>query len=171
MAAFLGKIHSHDKVVNAFNEAMPHVKVQVRKKIGWKCSLAASVFSISAALSFILCYCILNIKTAKNHHILTKEEEEWRAHLEKKKLVSYTNAFGEKIEKKFEKHIAENISKGSSLCPLGSAVMGKAMKMEQSLNEASEKNGEAAFDIHGFNPEAPDSDDEPISDIEDAIKG
>ena len=75
------------------------------------------------------------------------------------------------IEKKFEKHIAENISKGSSLCPLGSAVMGKAMKMEQSLNEASEKNGEAAFDIHGFNPEAPDSDDEPISDIEDTTKG
>ena len=74
------------------------------------------------------------------------------------------------IEKKFEKHIAENISKGSSLCPLGSAVMGKAMRMEQSLNEASEENGEAAFDIHGFNPEAPDSDDEPISDIEDTVK-
>ena len=108
-----------DEVTSAFNEAMPLVKVHVKKKLGWKCSLAASVFSISAAFSFIICYCILNIKTAKNHHILTKEEEEWKAYLEKKKLVSYTNAFGEKIEKKNQiKYKKERIGGWTWILPI-----------------------------------------------------
>jgi len=67
----------------------------------------------------------------------------------------------------YTRHISQNISKGSSLCPLGSAIMGKAMKMEQGLNELSEKDGSSAFDINGFDEEGLDSDDEIISDIED----
>jgi prostaglandin-E synthase len=71
------------------------------------------------------------------------------------------------IEKRYTQHISQNIAMGSSLCPLGSAIMGKAMKMEEGLNELSEKNGTSTFDINGFNEEGPDSDDEIISDIEE----
>ena len=67
----------------------------------------------------------------------------------------------------YQKHISENISKGSSLCPLGSAVMGKAMKMEQGLNKMSEERGEEMFDLHGYDGSARDSDDEPLSDIDE----
>ena len=67
----------------------------------------------------------------------------------------------------FKNHISENISKGSSLCPLGSAIMGKAMKMEQGLNEVSQKNGGTVFDLHAFDEHATDSDDEPLSDLEE----
>ena len=67
----------------------------------------------------------------------------------------------------YQKHISENISKGSSLCPLGSAVMGKAMKMEQGLNKMSEERGEEMFDLHGYDESARDSDDEPLSDIDE----
>ena len=107
------------EVVNAFNQAMPLVKVHVRKKLGWKCSLAASVFSICAAVSFILCYGILGIKTAENHHILTKEEEEWKAYLEKKKLVRIHNANGEKIERKNQiKYKKERIGGWTWMLPI-----------------------------------------------------
>ena len=67
----------------------------------------------------------------------------------------------------FKKHISENVSKGSSLCPLGSAIMGKAMKLEKDLNDLSEKNGDKAFDINGFDEEATDSDDDLLSDLEE----
>ena len=67
----------------------------------------------------------------------------------------------------FKKHISENVSKGSSLCPLGSAIMGKAMRLENDLNDLSMKDGGKAFDINGFDESAPDSDDEAISDLEE----
>lgn len=108
-----------DEVVNAFNEAMPFVKVHVKKKLGWKCSLAASVFSISAAFSFIICYFILAMRTSKNHQVLTKEEEDWKAYLEKKKLVSYTTAFGEKFERKNQiKYKKERIGGWTWILPI-----------------------------------------------------
>ena len=67
----------------------------------------------------------------------------------------------------FKDHISENVSKGSCLCPLGSAIMGKAMKIEQGLNDMSEETGGSIFDLHGFDQHAPDSDDDPLSDIEE----
>ena len=67
----------------------------------------------------------------------------------------------------FKKHISENVSKGSSLCPLGSAIMGKAMKLEKGLNDLSEKTEGRAFDVNGFDEEAADSDDELLSDLEE----
>ena len=69
----------------------------------------------------------------------------------------------------FKSHISDNISKGSCLCPLGSSIMGKAMKMEQGLNELSKnENGKQEFDLHGFDENAPDSDDELLSDLEES---
>ena len=56
----------------------------------------------------------------------------------------------------FEKHIAENIAKGSALCPFGSTFM-KDSKKEQTADN---------FNLEGFDPNAPDSDDEPLSDLE-----
>ena len=67
----------------------------------------------------------------------------------------------------FKKHISDNVSKGSSLCPLGSAIMGKAMRLEKDLNDLSEKSDGKAFDINGFDENATDSDDDLLSDLEE----
>ena len=67
----------------------------------------------------------------------------------------------------FKKHISDNVSKGSSLCPLGSAIMGKAMRLEKDLNDMSEKSDGKAFDINGFDENATDSDDDLLSDLEE----
>ena len=52
-------------------------------------------------------------------------------------------------------HIADNITKGSSLCPFGSLFMQENKKVPDS------------FEIDGYDPNAPDSDDEPLSDLDD----
>ena len=56
----------------------------------------------------------------------------------------------------FKKHIEENIAKGSALCPFGSTFMKDSKKEQLSEN----------VDLEGFDPNAPDSDDEPLSDLE-----
>ena len=57
---------------------------------------------------------------------------------------------------KFEKHIAENVAKGSALCPLGSSF----------INDSNKEKLADDLDLNGFDPNAPDSDDEPLSDLE-----
>ncbi len=64
----------------------------------------------------------------------------------------------------YSRHIAENIAKGSSLCPFGSMTMGGKIEEFSDYNDGV-KNREK-FDLHTFDKEAPDSDDEPLSDLE-----
>ena len=56
--------------------------------------------------------------------------------------------------KMWEKHIAENVAKGSALCPFGSTFI------------TDNKKEQTADNLEGFDPNAPDSDDEPLSDLE-----
>ncbi len=66
------------------------------------------------------------------------------------------------ISRDYSRHIAENIAKGSSLCPFGSMTMGgKIEEFSDSVGKNREK-----FDLHTFDAEAPDSDDESLSDLE-----
>ena len=58
------------------------------------------------------------------------------------------------MTKDYSKHIAENIAKGSKMCPFGSMFIKEEKKLPDD------------FDLHGYDPNAPDSDDEPFSDIE-----
>ena len=87
-----------DEVTNAFNEALPLVNVHVKKKLGWRLSVAASTFAMMSTICFIVSYWILKKKTDKDHENLTNEEKEWRDFVDKKKKVTYYNAFGPKIE-------------------------------------------------------------------------
>ena len=87
-----------DEVVNAFNQSMPLLDVHVKKKLGWRLSLAASSFAITSAISYIIAYWILKSKTFKDHENLTNEEIEWNNFVESKKKCTYYNAFGPKIE-------------------------------------------------------------------------
>jgi len=80
----------------------------------------------------------------------------------------------------WSKHIAANIAKGSSLCPIGQSVMGGAMGTKGAVLEpkvlkdgrvipptpAQQAANMTGLDIYNFDPSLPDSDDEPISDIE-----
>ena len=58
------------------------------------------------------------------------------------------------VSRDYAKHISDNITKGSSMCPFGSLFMKKSDTIPKS------------FDINGYDPNAPDSDDEPLSDID-----
>merc|ERR1719422_2151092 len=87
-----------DEVVNAFNQSMPFLNVHIKKKLGWRLSIAASTFAICSALSFMIAYWILRAKTDRDHENLTNEEKEWNAFVESKKKCTYYNAFGPKIE-------------------------------------------------------------------------
>ena len=87
-----------DEVASAFNEAVPVLNVHVRKKLGWRLSIAASSFALISAISFIIAYCILKFKTEQNHENLTNEEKEWHCFVDSKKKCTYYNAFGPKIE-------------------------------------------------------------------------
>ena len=58
------------------------------------------------------------------------------------------------MSKDYSKHIAENIAKGSKMCPFGSMFIKEEKKLPDD------------FDINGYDPNAPDSDDEPLSDID-----
>ena len=58
------------------------------------------------------------------------------------------------VSKDYSKHIAENIAKGSKMCPFGSMFIKEEKKLPDD------------FDINGYDPNAPDSDDEPLSDID-----
>ena len=115
------------------------------------------------------------VKTEAKQHWLGVDFDRWKEEDESDEDATQEQLSESEINEKryglppldYTRHISQNISKGSSLCPLGSAIMGKAMKMEQGLNELSEKNGTSTFDINGFNEEGPDSDDEIISDIEE----
>jgi len=80
----------------------------------------------------------------------------------------------------WSKHIAANIAKGSSLCPIGQAVMGGAMDNKGAPLEpkvlkdgrvipptpAQQAANMTNINIYNFDQNIPDSDDEPISDIE-----
>ena len=48
------------------------------------------------------------------------------------------------------------------MCPFGSAFMNTKLKPEPEGQKGLPEN----FDLHGYDPEAPDSDDEPLSDID-----
>ena len=120
------------------------------------------------------------IKDKAKQHWLRIDFERWKEEDESEEEDSDKELDEEELREKrygpkpldFKDHIADNVSKGSSLCPLGSAMMGKAMKMEEGLNEISKKKGgskKTSFDIHGFDAEAPDSDDEILSDIEEPL--
>ena len=87
-----------DELEAAFNKSLPFLDVHVKKKLGWKMSLAASAFSIASAVSFIVAYWILSSYTDKNHDNLTNEEIVWKKFVDSKKKVTYYNAFGAKIE-------------------------------------------------------------------------
>ena len=87
-----------DEVANAFNESMPLLNVHVKKKLGWRLSIAASTFAIISAVSYIIAYWILRSKTDKDHENLTNEEKEWAEFVDSKKKCTYYNAFGPKIE-------------------------------------------------------------------------
>lgn len=89
-----------DELVRVFDDAIPLVKVHLLKKLGWKLSLAASAFSIAAALAFFVAYLVLKIRTDRNHDNLTNEELDWKHQLEKRNLVSFNTPFGQKIEKR-----------------------------------------------------------------------
>ena len=68
----------------------------------------------------------------------------------------------------FKRHIAENIAKGSSLCPFGSSAMGSALnpiKGQSNKGQASKALPDN-FDLHGYDEDADDTDDEPLSDVE-----
>jgi hypothetical protein len=67
-------------------------------------------------------------------------------------------------DRDYSRHIAENIAKGSSLCPFGSLTMGQMALPEEASSE--DALADRKFDLHGFNADAPDSDDEPLSDLE-----
>ena len=66
-----------DEVVSAFNQSMPLLDVHVKKKLGWRLSLAASSFAITSAVSYFIAYWILKSKTFNDHENLTNEEIEW----------------------------------------------------------------------------------------------
>ena len=108
-----------DEVTNAFNEAVPLLNVHVKKKLGWKLSIAASTFALISALSFIIAYYILKNKTEKDHENLTNEEKEWNDFVDSKKKCTYYNAFGPKIEWKNQiKYKKERISGSNWLLPI-----------------------------------------------------
>jgi len=65
------------------------------------------------------------------------------------------------MSRDYSRHIAENIAKGSSLCPFGSMTMG-----QMSLPEVTSSEDDQKFDLHAFDESAADSDDEPLSDLE-----
>jgi len=66
-----------DELTRVFDDALPLVKVQLEKKLGWKMSIIASGLAMAAALSFIIAFLILKFKTEKNHENLTNMEIEW----------------------------------------------------------------------------------------------
>lgn len=68
------------------------------------------------------------------------------------------------MSRDYSRHIAENIAKGSSLCPFGSITMGQMSLPEMTVSEDADV--ERKFDLHAFDESAPDSDDEPLSDLE-----
>ena len=61
------------------------------------------------------------------------------------------------MSREYSRHIAENIAKGSSLCPFGSMTLGQPSPDDVTSSSA---------DLEDFDPEALDSDDEPLSDLE-----
>ena len=65
------------------------------------------------------------------------------------------------MSRDYSRHIAENIAKGSSLCPFGSMTMGDLASPEEATPVDGRK-----LDLHGFDEDAADSDDEPLSDLE-----
>ena len=108
-----------DEVAAAFNEAVPVLNVHVRKKLGWRLSIAASTFALVSTLSFIISYGILKFKTEKNHENLTNEEKEWNCFVDSKKKCTYYNAFGPKIEWKNQiKYKKERIGGCNWLLPI-----------------------------------------------------
>ena len=73
------------------------------------------------------------------------------------------------------------LNQGSSLCPIGASVMGGAMDKNKGAplepkvlkdgrvippSPAQQAANMTGLDIYNFDPTLPDSDDEPISDIE-----
>ena len=79
------------------------------------------------------------------------------------------------MTKDYSKHIAENIAKGSALCPLGMAEMGGAMGgggggkggKVKNLTAKQQALAMTSLNIYNFDTSLPDSDDEPLSDLEE----
>ena len=87
----------------AFNNSLPFLDVHVKRKLGWRMSVAASAFAIASALSFMMTYWILENYTYKNHDNITKEEVIWKKLVNSKKKVPYYNKLQPKME--WKKHI------------------------------------------------------------------
>ncbi len=68
----------------------------------------------------------------------------------------------EPMSRDYSRHIAENIAKGSSLCPLGQMMMGAPASLETEHPESIDK-----VNLNGYDQTIPDSDDEPLSDLEE----
>ena len=82
------------------------------------------------------------------------------------------------MTKDYSRHIAENITKGSALCPLGMSIMGGAMEGKSAVQTTS--SGEVkkptpaqqalamtSLDIYNYDTSIPDSDDEKLSDLDE----
>ena len=64
----------------------------------------------------------------------------------------------------YSRHIAENISKGSALCPFGASTLSSALGGQTPVQQAA---GMTGLDVHGFDETLPDSDDELLPDLEE----
>lgn len=66
------------------------------------------------------------------------------------------------MSRDYSRHIAENMAKGSSLCPLGQMMMGTPASFD---TEQPKSIGKVKLDQ--YDETLPDSDDEPLSDLEE----
>ena len=70
----------------AFNKSLPFLDIHVKRKLGWKISLAASAFTMASALSFLITYSILEYYTYKNQDNIAFGPE-----IDRKKQIKYEN--------------------------------------------------------------------------------
>ena len=82
------------------------------------------------------------------------EHQKYRSQSLVEEMIEFQDYRPTPTGRDFSKHIADQITKGSSMCPFGSAFMGSSFKTPD-------------FDAYGYDPNAPDSDDEPLSDVSD----
>jgi len=123
-----------NELETAFNNSLSFVNVHVKRKFGWRMSLAASAFSMVSALSFIVTYWILSVYTHKDHDNITNEEIAWKKFVESKKKVTYYNAFGPKIEWKNQiKYKKERIGPWTWVLPIFLCVLGCGLSVMANL--------------------------------------
>ncbi|XP_023334736.1 very-long-chain (3R)-3-hydroxyacyl-CoA dehydratase 3 [Eurytemora carolleeae] len=91
-----------------------------------------------------------------------KDEDETEEETNKSERENYRqNTSG------WSKHIAENIAKGSHLCPLGISVMSGSMTKEKGLPTIHQESGLTGINVYNYCTTYQDSDNEFISDLEE----